>query len=220
VIGVLLADDQHLVRAGFRMILQGEPDIEVVGEAADGVEAVERARRLRPDVVLMDIRMPRMNGVEATRQLVRLPDPPRVLVLTTFDLDQYVYESLRVGASGFLLKDAPERQLVAAIRSVVEGVALLAPQVTSRLVDSYAPRAPRGTVPRELSALTPREVEVLRQVARGLSNVDIAGELGLSEATVKTHVARILTKLAVSSRTQAAVVAYECRLVSPAGPVA
>ena len=142
-IGVLLADDQRLVRAGFRMILRAEPDIDVVGEAADGVEAVEAARRLRPDVVLMDLRMPRMNGIEATRRLVRLPQPPRVLVLTTFDLDQYVYESLRAGASGFLLKDAPEQQLVAAIRTVVEGVALLAPHVTRRLVDAFADRPPR-----------------------------------------------------------------------------
>jgi DNA-binding NarL/FixJ family response regulator len=216
VIRVLLVDDQRLVRAGFRMILQAEQDIDVVGEAADGVEAVEAARRLRPDVVLMDIRMPRMNGVEATRHLVRLPEAPRVLVLTTFDLDQFVYESLHAGASGFLLKDAPEQQLVAAIRTVVEGVALLAPNVTRRLIDAFAPAPPPNAVPPRLSLLTPREVEVLREVARGLSNTEIARRLGLSEATAKTHVARILTKLGVASRTQAAVTAYESGLVSPA----
>jgi DNA-binding NarL/FixJ family response regulator len=212
-IRVLLADDQRLVRAGFRMILRAEPDIDVVGEAGDGVEAVEATRRLRPDVVLMDVRMPRLNGIEATRLLLALPEPPRVLVVTTFDLDQYVYESLRLGASGFLLKDAPEDQLVAAIRTVVKGVALLDHDVTRRLVDAFAGHA--GRTPAELEVLTPRETDVLRRLARGRSNAEIARDLHLSEATVKTHVARILSKLGLTSRTQAAVLAYETRLVTP-----
>jgi DNA-binding NarL/FixJ family response regulator len=214
-IRVLLADDQRLVRAGFRMILRAEPDIEVVGEAADGVEAVEAANRLRPDVVLMDVRMPRLNGIEATRLLLALPDPPRVLVVTTFDLDQYVYETLRLGASGFLLKDAPEDQLIAAIRTVVKGVALLDHEVTRRLIDAFAGRAAAGRERAELAALTPRETDVLRKLARGRSNAEIARELYLSEATVKTHVAHILAKLGLASRTQAAVLAYETRLVTP-----
>jgi DNA-binding NarL/FixJ family response regulator len=215
VIRVLLADDQRLVRAGFRMILRAEPDIEVVGEAADGEEAVEGARRLTPDVVLMDIRMPRLNGIEATRRLVRLPEPPRVLVVTTFDLDRYVYESLRLGAAGFLLKDAPEEQLVAGIRTVHSGVALLDRDVTRRLIDAFAERgAPRGPAP-ELAALTPRETDVLRQLARGRSNAEIARDLFLSDATVKTHVAHLLAKLGLASRTQAVVLAYETRLVTP-----
>jgi DNA-binding NarL/FixJ family response regulator len=214
-IRVLLADDQQLVRAGFRMILSSEPDIEVVGEAADGVEAVDCARRLRPDLVLMDVRMPRLNGIEATRQLLMLPDPPRVLVVTTFDLDQYVYETLRLGASGFLLKDAPEDQLVAAIRTVVTGVALLNRDVTQRLIDAFAGRAAAARRPPELNALTPREVEVLRQLAHGRTNADIARGLYISEATVKTHVAHLLAKLGLTSRTQAVVLAYETRLVTP-----
>jgi DNA-binding NarL/FixJ family response regulator len=215
-IRVLLADDERLVRAGFRMILRAEPDIEVAGEAADGVEAVEAARRLRPDVVLMDVRMPRLNGIEATRQLVRLPEPPRVLVVTTFDLDRYVYETLRLGASGFLLKDAPEEQLIAAIRTVVSGVALLDHDVTQRLVDASGDRHGRAVAAR-LDVLTARETDVLRHVARGRSNVEIARALFLSEATVKTHVAHILGKLGLASRTQAAVLAYETRLVTPGG---
>jgi DNA-binding NarL/FixJ family response regulator len=214
-IRVLLADDQRLVRAGFRMILRAEPDIEVVGEAGDGVEAVEASKRLRPDVVLMDVRMPRLNGIEATRLLLALPDPPRVLVVTTFDLDQYVYETLRLGASGFLLKDAPEDQLIAAIRTVVKGVALLDHDVTRRLIDAFAGRAAAGRNPAELDTLTPRETDVLRRLARGRSNAEIARELYLSEATVKTHVAHILAKLGLASRTQAAVLAYETRLVTP-----
>jgi DNA-binding NarL/FixJ family response regulator len=214
VIRVLLADDERLVRAGFRMILRAEPDIEVAGEAADGVEAVEAARRLRPDVVLMDVRMPRLNGIDATRQLVRLPEPPRVLVVTTFDLDRYVYETLRLGASGFLLKDAPEEQLIAAIRTVVSGVALLDHDVTQRLVDAFGDRNMR-TVATRLDVLTARETDVLRHLARGLSNAEIARALFLSEATVKTHVAHILGKLGLASRTQAAVLAYETRLVTP-----
>jgi DNA-binding NarL/FixJ family response regulator len=214
-IRVLLADDQRLVRAGFRMILRAEPDIEVVGEAGDGVEAVEAAKRLRPDVVLMDIRMPRLNGIEATRLLLALPDPPRVLVVTTFDLDQYVYETLRLGASGFLLKDAPEDQLIAAIRTVVKGVALLDHEVTRRLIDAFAGRAEADRNPAELKGLTPREMDVLRRLAHGRSNAEIARELYLSEATVKTHVAHILAKLGLASRTQAVVLAYETRLVRP-----
>jgi DNA-binding NarL/FixJ family response regulator len=214
-IRVLLADDQRLVRAGFRMILRAEPDIEVVGEAGDGVEAVEASRRLRPDVVLMDVRMPRLNGIEATRLLAALPEPPRILVVTTFDLDRYVYETLRLGAAGFLLKDAPEEQLIAAIRTVVKGVALLDHDVTRRLVDAFADRhaAPRDA--ERLGVLTPRELEVLRQLARGRSNAEIARDLYLSEATVKTHVAHVLAKLGLTSRTQAAVLAYETRLVTP-----
>ncbi|WP_328478349.1 response regulator transcription factor [Actinoplanes sp. NBC_00393] len=215
-IRVLLADDQRLVRAGFRMILRAEPDIEVVGEAGDGVEAVEAAKRLRPDVVLMDVRMPRLNGIEATRLLLALPDPPRVLVVTTFDLDQYVYETLRLGAGGFLLKDAPEDQLIAAIRTVVKGVALLDHDVTRRLIDAFAGQVAAGRNPAELDVLTPREKDVLRQLAHGRSNAEIARELYLSEATVKTHVAHILSKLGLASRTQAAVLAYETRLVRPA----
>jgi DNA-binding NarL/FixJ family response regulator len=214
-IRVLLADDQQLVRAGFRMILRAEPDIEVVGEAGDGLEAVECARRLQPDLVLMDIRMPRLNGIDATRELIRLPRPPRVLIVTTFDLDQYVYESLRLGAGGFLLKDAPEDQLVAAIRTVVHGVALLNQDVTRRLIDAFAVRATAGRRRRELDVLTPREIDVLRELAHGRSNADIARRLYLSEATVKTHVAHVLTKLGLSSRTQAVVMAYESRLVTP-----
>ncbi|MGK5683524.1 response regulator [Actinoplanes sp. URMC 104] len=214
-IRVLLADDQRLVRAGFRMILRAEPDLEVAGEAGDGVEAVEAARRLRPDVVIMDIRMPRLNGIEATRQIVRQPHPPHVLVVTTFDLDRYVYESLRAGAGGFLLKDAPERQLTSAIRTVVDGVALLAPDVTRRMLDAFAGRIEPGRPPPGLDALTGREVDVLRLIARGRSNAEIARELYLSDATVKTHVAHILAKLGLASRTQAAVVAYETKLVVP-----
>jgi DNA-binding NarL/FixJ family response regulator len=214
-IRIVLADDQQLVRAGFRMILRAEPGIEVVGEAADGVEAVECARRLRPDLVLMDIRMPRLNGIEATRQILRLPSPPRILVVTTFDLDQYVYESLRLGASGFLLKDTPEDQLVAAIRTVVTGVSLLNRDVTHRLIDAFAGRAAAGHRPPEFDTLTAREIDVLRELARGQSNADIARDLFISEATVKTHVAHLLSKLGLTSRTQAVVLAYETRLVSP-----
>jgi len=213
---VLLADDHRLVRAGFRLILASEPDLEVVGEAADGVEALEAAARLAPDVVLMDIRMPRLNGIEATARLQRLPNPPKVLVLTTFDSDRHVYEALRAGASGFLLKDAPERQLLSAIRTVVEGVALLAPDITRRLVDAFATTGgPPSVPPAVLSRLTARETQVLRHLARGLSNAEIAEALTLSEATVKTHVARVLAKLGLTSRSQAVVFAYESRLVSP-----
>jgi DNA-binding NarL/FixJ family response regulator len=206
---VLLADDQKLVRGGFRMILRAEPEIDVVGEAADGAEAIALARELRPDVVLMDVRMPNVDGIEATRGIVGLSDgTSRVLVLTTFDLDEYVYEALRAGASGFLLKDAPEEQLVAGIRIVAEGGSLFAPAVTRRLIERFADAAPTEPPP-ALAELTPRELEVLRLLARGLSNAEIATELVLSEHTAKTHVAHILGKLDLRDRVQAVVLAYE-----------
>jgi DNA-binding NarL/FixJ family response regulator len=208
VIRVLLADDQALVRAGFRMILGAEPEIEVVGEARDGTEAVSLARELAPDVVLMDVRMPVMDGIEATRNVAVGETAPRVLVLTTFDLDEYVYEALRAGASGFLLKDAPEEQLIAGIRIVADGGSLFAPTVTRRLIERFTGSRPTSS-PRELDELTPRELEVLRLVARGLSNSEIAGTLVVSEHTVKTHVAHILRKLDLRDRVQAVVLAYE-----------
>ena len=213
-IRVLLADDQRLVRSGFRMILRADPELEVVGEAGDGVEAVELAGALAPDVVLMDVRMPNLDGIEATRRITAAPDPPRVLVLTTFDLDEYVYGALRAGASGFLLKDAPEEQLGAAIRIAADGGALFSPGVTRRLIERFA-ASPDAGPPPDLAALTSREVEVLRLVARGLSNAEIAGELVVSEHTVKTHVASILGKLGLRDRTQAVVAAYESGLVRP-----
>jgi DNA-binding NarL/FixJ family response regulator len=211
-IKVLIADDQALVRTGFRKILESEPNLEVVGEAGDGGEAVEAALLLRPDVVLMDIRMPRLDGLEATR---RLAGKTRVLVLTTFDLNEYVYEALRAGASGFLLKDAPADQLVTAIRVVAAGEALLAPSITRRLIEEFARRPPSNARPAELEALSPRELEVLRLVARGLSNAEIASELYVSDATVKTHVSRILQKLNLRDRVQAVVLAYESGLLRP-----
>jgi DNA-binding NarL/FixJ family response regulator len=214
---VLLADDQRLVRHGLRMILSSEPGIEVVGEAANGAEAVEAARRLLPDVVLMDVRMPVMDGIEATRRVLVGPEPrPRVLVLTTFDLDEYVYAALRAGAAGFLLKDAPEDHLLAGVRAVAEGGSLLDPAVTRRLVERFVLAAPdpAGGAP-DLSELTPREIEVLRLMARGLSNAEVAAELVVSDATVKTHVARILGKLGLRDRTQAVIAAYESGLVRP-----
>jgi DNA-binding NarL/FixJ family response regulator len=214
-IRVLLADDQTLVRSGFRMILRAEPEVEVVGEAGDGAEAVALAGELDPDVVLMDLRMPNVDGIEATRRITDKGErSPRVLVLTTFDLDEYVYEALRAGASGFLLKDAPQEQLVAGIRIVAGGASLFAPAVTRRLIQRFASAAPREPPP-ALAELTPRELEVLRLVARGLSNAEIAAELVLSEHTAKTHVAHILDKLDLRDRVQAVVLAYESGVVHP-----
>jgi DNA-binding NarL/FixJ family response regulator len=216
-IRVLIADDQELVRTGFRMILTSEPDLTVVGEAGDGLEAVELARGLEADVVLMDIRMPGIDGIEATRRLLAARAATRVLILTTFDLNEYVYEALRAGASGFLLKDAPAVQLVTAIRVVAAGDALLAPSVTRRLIAEFAQRPPPSAKPAAMEELTERELEVLRLVARGLSNAEIAKELFVGDATVKTHVARVLMKLDLRDRVQAVVAAYESGLVQP-GP--
>lgn len=216
---LLVVDDQALVRAGFRLILDAEPDLEVVGEAADGREAIDQARTLRPDVVLMDIRMPELDGVEATRLLAGpdVVDPVKVLMLTTFDLDDYVYAALRAGASGFLLKDTPPEELVHAVRIVAAGDALLAPSVTRRLIEEFARQEPTtpATPPPGLDTLTERELEVLRQMARGLSNAEIAEELFVSETTVKTHVGRVLMKLDLRDRVQAVVLAYESGLVQP-----
>ncbi|MGW0776087.1 response regulator [Streptomyces sp. NPDC002835] len=221
-IRVLLVDDQPLLRTGFRMILEAEQDIAVVGEAGDGLQALDQVRALQPDVVLMDIRMPRMDGVEATRQITGpgRDGPAKVLVLTTFDLDEYVVEALRAGASGFLLKDAPAGELVQAIRVVAAGEAMLAPSITRRLLDKYADHLPSGEDPvpdtlHTLHTLTDREVEVLKLVARGLSNAEIAADLFVSETTVKTHVGHVLTKLSLRDRVQAAVYAYESGLVRP-----
>ena len=210
---LLVADDQALMRAGFRMILEAQADLRVVAEAADGVEAVELAQRHRPDVVLMDIRMPRMDGVEATRRLAG----HRVLILTTFNLDEYVVEALRAGASGFLLKDAPPEELVRAVRVVAAGEALLSPAVTRTLLDRVVQRLPAAAapVPAVLDDLTERELEVLRLVARGLSNSEIAAHLVVGETTVKTHVSHLLDKLGLRDRVQAVVLAYELGLVSP-----
>ena len=213
-IRILLADDQSLIRAGLRMILKAEPDFEVVGEAGDGDAAVAGAAELQPDVVLMDVRMPQLDGIAATRLITGREGAPRVLVLTTFDLDEYVYEALRAGASAFLLKDAPERQLIAAVRVVADGGSLFAPSVTKRLIERFADREPGGE-PVSLDALTAREHEVLVLVARGHSNAEIASELVVSEHTVKTHVASILQKLELRNRVQAVVLAYESGLVQP-----
>jgi DNA-binding NarL/FixJ family response regulator len=217
-LGVLIVDDQALVRAGFRMILEAEADIDVVGEAADGREAVEEARRLRPDVVLMDVRMPQMDGIEATRRLLDADgSPAKVVMLTTFDMDEYVYDALRAGASGFLLKDVPPEQLVTGIRAVASGDALLAPSVTRRVIEEFVRRPPASarTLPPALDELTARELEVLKLIARGLSNAEIAQDLFVSETTVKTHVAHVLTKLDLRDRVQAVVLAYETGLVEP-----
>ena len=217
-LGVLIADDQALVRAGFRMILEAEEDMEVVGEAADGREAVAEARRLRPDVVLMDVRMPDVDGIDATRRLLGGDgSDAKVVMLTTFDMDEYVYDALRAGASGFLLKDVPPEQLVAGIRAVASGDALLAPSVTRRVIEEFVRRPPDSvrTAPPELSGLTVRELEVLKLIARGLANAEIAKELFISETTVKTHVAHILMKLKLRDRVQAVVFAYESGLVLP-----
>ena len=217
-IRVLVVDDQSLVRAGFIKLLEPEGDLRVVGEAADGYDAVDTAARARPDVVLMDIRMPRLDGIEATRRIRVRPNAPRVLILTTYDLDEYVFEALKAGASGFLLKDAPADQLLAGIRVVATGDALLAPPVTRRLIEEFARRpAPPPDGPVELADLTAREREILTLIARGLSNTEIAGDLVLGESTVKTHVGNILMKLGLRDRVQAVVLAYETGLVRPGG---
>jgi DNA-binding NarL/FixJ family response regulator len=216
VIRVLIADDQALVRGGFRMILEAQGDIEVVGEASDGREAVAQAREHDPDVVLMDIRMPELDGLEATRRLVSGDGSARVLMLTTFDLDEYVYEAMKAGASGFLLKDVRPEQLAEAVRVVAAGDSLLAPAITQRLIAEFVRRPPPGSgAPTELSELTERELEVLKLIARGLSNGEIASALFVSEATVKTHVTHVLTKLKLRDRVQAVVLAYESGLIYP-----
>ena len=216
-IRVLVVDDQALVRAGFRMILEAEDDIEIAGEAANGNEAVAEARHLAPDVILMDVRMPELDGIEATRRIVAHGIDTKVIMLTTFDLDEYVYEALCAGASGFLLKDVPPEQLVAGIRAVAAGDALLAPSVTRRMIEEFLRRPPDAirAAHTNVADLTEREREVLRQIARGLSNAEIAKELFVSDATVKTHVAHILTKLHLRDRVQAVVFAYESGVIQP-----
>ena len=212
-IKVLIVDDQSLVRAGFRLVLENHEDLEVVGEASTGHQAIDSARRLDPDVVLMDIRMPELDGIAATRAITE-HDTARVLVLTTYDLDEYVYDAIQAGASGFLLKDTPPEQLVAGIRSVADGEALLAPTVTKRLIQEFA-RIARRTRPPELDELTPRELEVLKLVARGMSNAEIAQELVLGETTIKTHVTHVLAKLNLRDRVQAVVLAYQSGVFEP-----
>jgi DNA-binding NarL/FixJ family response regulator len=215
-IRILLADDQPLVRTGLRMILETEPDLRVVGEAVDGLAAIAETRRLLPDVVLMDVRMPRLDGLEATRQILSQPAATaRVLVLATFDLDELVFEALAAGASGFLLKDTPPEQIVNAVRIIAGGDALLAPSITRRLIEEFVRRRPSHRVQPDLETLTAREREVLLLVARGLSNCEIAAQLHLGATTVKTHVARILDKLELRDRVQAVVLAYESALVRP-----
>jgi DNA-binding NarL/FixJ family response regulator len=222
VIRVLIVDDQAMVRAGFRMIVEAEQDITVVGEAGDGIDGIATARRCLPDVILMDVRMPRMDGIEAARQLIseRTGATPRVLMLTTFDLDDYVYPALRAGVSGFLLKDAPAEELVEAVRVVAAGDARLAPSVTRRLIEEVNARPQRdpSTIVPGLDQLTDRELEVLRLVARGMSNAEIAEQLYLGEATIKTHVGRVLMKLGLRDRVQAVVLAYESGLITPGDP--
>jgi DNA-binding NarL/FixJ family response regulator len=217
-IRVLLVDDERLLRTGFAMILRSEPDLEVVGEAADGQEAVRSAAALQPDVVLMDIRMPGLDGLEATRQILAADNPPRVLVLTTFDLDSYVYAALAAGASGFLLKDTPEDQLIGAIRAVAAGNGLFAPSVTQRLIKHFAVQNTATRPSRALQSLTDREREILRLLARAMSNAEIASTLYISEHTVRTHVARLLAKLHLHDRAQAIVTAYETGVVRPGDP--
>jgi len=219
VISVLIADDQDLVREGLRMLLEAEPDLAVAGEAADGSQALDQARRLDPDVILMDVRMPGMNGIEATARFVQAGFRARILMLTTFNLDEYVYHALKAGASGFLLKDASRDQLTGGVRAVAAGETLLAPAVTRRLIEDFcngpAPRAPGAPVAGAAGGLTERELGVVRLVAQGLSNAEIAARLYLSEATVKSHIARILAKLGLRDRVQVAVYAYEQGIVRP-----
>jgi DNA-binding NarL/FixJ family response regulator len=219
-VGVLVVDDQALVRRGFRMILEIEPDLRVVGEAADAEEAVARAAELRPDVVLMDVRMPGRNGIAATREILAATPEVRVVMLTTFDMDEYVYEALQAGASGFLLKDVEPELLVAGIRAVHAGESLLAPTVTRRMIESFLERTPKVSRQsrKQWETLTPREQEILGLLARGLTNQEIATKLVLSETTVKTHVGRVLTKLGLRDRVQAVIYAYESDLVSRSGP--
>jgi DNA-binding NarL/FixJ family response regulator len=215
-IRVVIADDQGMVRSGFTVLLNAQPDIEVIAEAVNGREAVAHAASLRPDVILMDVRMPVLDGLQATREISAMPDPPKILVLTTFDLDDYVYEALRAGASGFLLKDASARELADAVRLVAAGDALLAPGVTRRLIAEFARMgAPRSPGRKQIEGLTERETEVLTLVARGMSNGEIADHLVVAEQTVKTHVSRILMKLGLRDRTQAVVLAYETGVVHP-----
>ncbi|MFJ2650243.1 response regulator [Streptomyces sp. NPDC087420] len=218
-IRVMLVDDQMLLRTGFRMVLAAQPDMEVVAEAGDGAEAIENLRATAVDVVLMDVRMPRLDGVEATRRICAEPNPPKVLILTTFDLDEYAFSGLKAGASGFMLKDVPPSELLSAIRSVHSGDAVVAPSTTRRLLDRFAPLLPSADKPRnkQMERLTEREREVMLLVAQGLSNGEIAGRLVLSEATVKTHVGRILTKLGLRDRVQVVVLAYESGLVRAGG---
>ena len=210
-VNVLVADDQAMIRAGFRMLLKGEPDITVVAEAATGLEAVEKAARFNPTVVLMDIRMPELDGLEATRRILAADPHARILILTTFDLDEYIYEALSAGASGFVLKDDPPEQLLAAIRTVADGQALLSPAVTTRVIREFA-RIPRAEPPKEVGELTARELEVFRLVVAGLSNAEIAQELFISDTTVKTHVTHVLQKLNLRDRVQAVVLAYQTGL--------
>ena len=220
-IRVLVVDDQVLVRAGFRMILEAEPDLVVAGEAGDGEAALREAAGCAPDVVLMDVRMPGMDGIEATRRLLRTSSPPPVIMLTTFDMDEYVYDALRAGASGFLLKDVPPEQLVDGIRAVVAGESLLSPSITRRMIEAYLDRPPSAPPSGLLATLTPREREILGLLGRGLSNGEIAQRLVVSETTVKTHVARVLMKLDLRDRVQAVIFAYESGVVTtgsrPAG---
>jgi DNA-binding NarL/FixJ family response regulator len=210
-IRVLVADDQSMVRAGFRMLLSHEEDVEVVAEASNGLEAVDKTARFRPSVVLMDIRMPELDGLEATRRILAADDTARILILTTFDLDEYVYEALRAGASGFVLKDDPPEQLLAAIRTVAGGDALLSPTITKRVIKQFV-RIPQPAPPKQLDDLTERELDVFRLIARGLSNAEIGGELYISDTTVKTHITHILQKLDLRDRVQAVVLAYESGL--------
>ena len=217
VIRVLIADDQELVRTGCRVILEAEGDMEVVAEAVNGREAVRQAALMKPDVVLMDIRMPELDGLAASEQILRQQDPPTIVVLTTFDQNEYVYRALRAGAAGFLLKDAPSSRLIAAVRAAATGDSLIEPSIVQRLLERFAVPASAGGVPHELATLTEREREVLRFIGRGLSNAEIASEMIVAETTVKTHVARVLSKLGVRDRVQAVVVAYETGFINRGG---